>query len=236
MDSLEGDDMCGFPDHPSLVLARSFLTSHFKGKPNTKTTAMPWANHWAFFVLHSLRVENYAVALLSAPEYGQDDENSLLVRLSAILHDLGRIGPNHGHALYSAEIVSSWLEGEGSVIGLSISQTERLLHLIRRHSSKGEPDGDPLVGLLQDADQLDEIGAMSILMNARWTDADTPYYYERLAERLDGREKDYGQKVLQMMHTDIARSLLRQKLDFIDQFAQQLRNELAAPISWTGDI
>ncbi len=79
---------------------------------------------------------------------------------------------------------------------------------------------------------LDEVGAMSIIMSTRWTDADTPYFFHHLTERLEGREQEHGQELLNILHSDTARSILRQKLCFIGQFSEQLRDELAMTISW----
>ena len=207
---------------PALEQARAFLIRHLSDSPGQRKTIMPWAKSWTSLIHHSFRVEAYTLKILPSPEYKLDGNEVRLVRLAAILHDAGRNSEGSGHAVRSAGIISDWLSGEGVSCALGDQEKTRLLHLIERHSSKREADSDPLVGLLQDADALDEVGAMSIIMSTRWTDADTPCFFHHLAERLEGREQEHGQELLKIMHSDTARSILRQKLRFIGQFSRTI--------------
>lgn len=93
------------------------------------------------------------------------DEDTLTVELAALLHDIGRVEVYSGHAKASAKIVSKWIASNRH-LSSCIPDTEKLIALIEKHSDKTVIDSDICFKLLKDADILDEIGVISIFMEA----------------------------------------------------------------------
>jgi HD superfamily phosphodiesterase len=153
----------------TLELGKKFLASYLKGKEVDYETFHPWRNNWEFVLLHSFRVESYVKKILAMEKHSLSPNETLIIRLAAILHDIGRIITRENHAKLSRNIISEWLSTEGS-IRLTKEETSKLLYLIEKHSDKEDGDEDYSLKVVRDADILDEIGAISIFMAANWID------------------------------------------------------------------
>lgn len=209
----------------ALELGRKFLATYLKGKKVDYETYHPWRNNWEFVLLHSFRVESYAKKILAMEKHGLSPNETLIIRLAAILHDIGRIITRENHAKLSKDIISEWLATEDS-IKLTKEETSKLLYLIGKHSDKEDGDEDYSLKVVRDADILDEIGAISIFMASNWIDRGNPYFFELLQDRIEKREITFCNEGFKLIKTESAKIILQEKKDFITLFNNQLKDEL----------
>ena len=207
--------------------ARNFLVASLRGKQLQRETVHPWRKEWEYTVCHSLRVENYVVEILKRGQYHFTETEKTLLRLAAILHDIGRLERKEDHAKFGAEIAGRWLS-TNSQNKLSKEQTEKVVQLIAGHSEKGQVESDISHAVLKDADTLDEIGAISIFMSSNWIDRQSPYFLHNLLQRLQEFEIPFCEEKMAILNTQAAREILMEKEAFIAAFINQLSNELAS--------
>lgn len=124
---------------------RDFITSFLEGEPSSHDMG------------HINRVE--ALCLDIQKEEGG---NSLILRLAALLHDVGVLKEHEeggDHAVYSAEIASEFL----TKAGLEKEHIEAVANCILTHRFSGGKIPDTIEArILQDADRLDALGAVGI--------------------------------------------------------------------------
>jgi HD superfamily phosphodiesterase len=214
---------------PITVLddARTFLVNSLKGKHSRIETMHPWRKDWEFGVLHSLRVESYALKILAREDHSLSDHEIILLRLVAILHDIAGFDQRENHAELGAEIVKAWLHDHPSH-DLKRVDIETVLEMIADHSNKGIREENYSKAVLKDADTLDEIGAMSIFMTSNWVDPGSPFFFYELRQRLIDFEIPYCDKKLSILNTAGAKDILREKKVFMENFIAQLTDELEA--------
>ena len=205
--------------------ARLYLVNSLNGKQNGVESRHPWRRGWVFAVLHSLRVESYSLKILAREPHHLSEHEIILLRMAAILHDIGRLDRREDHAQLGAEIIETWLRGyPGSP--LENRDIERVVELIATHSNKEVREYDYSKAVLKDADTLDEIGAMSILMAGNWIDIHSPFFFHHLQQRLVDFELPYCDRKLGMLNTNGAREILREKKAFVENFIDQITGEL----------
>jgi len=205
--------------------ARSYLINSLKGKRNGFETRHPWRKDWEFAVLHSLRVESYALRILARENHSLSEHEIILLRFAAILHDIARLDQRVNHARAGAEIVEKWLQ-DNTGYNLSIGDTARVLEMIADHSTKNVREQDLCKAVLKDADTLDEIGAMSIFMTGNWLEPQSPFFFHELRQRLIEFELPFCDKKLAILNTNGAREILHEKKAFVEMFIAQLTDEL----------
>ncbi|WP_291576282.1 HD domain-containing protein [Clostridium sp. UBA4548] len=208
-----------------LEEGKKFLVSYLRGRIINYETIHPWRNTWEFVVLHSLRVEEYVKKLLNRENHQLSYEEVLLTRLATILHDVGRIHIRENHATLGKDIVEQWL-GENKDIANEVHNINRLLYLIEKHSDKETEDDDYCLKILQDADILDEIGAMSIFMASNWIDKNNPYFFRLLSDRVQGFEVNFCNEGFKLLKTVAAKKIMDEKKSFITDFSKGLKEEI----------
>lgn len=213
-----------------LEEARLFLVRSLQGKQNCSDSRHPWRRGWEFAVLHSLRVEAYAQKIMASEGQKLLEHESTLIRLAAILHDIGRLEKREGHARLGAEIAETWLR-ENAIHRLDSSDIELVVEMIAEHSNKTVPEQDFGKAILKDADTLDEIGAMSILMSGNWVEAQSPFFFYDLRRRLMDVELPFCDQKLAILNTNGAREILKEKRAFVEGFIAQITDELKADAS-----
>jgi uncharacterized protein len=212
---------------PILDEARVFLVNSLRGRRNEIESRHPWRRGWEFAVLHSLRVEAYTTRILASNHHALSIEEITLLRLAAILHDIGRLGKREEHAQLGAEITGRWLT-ESSSTSLLEKDVKRVVEMIADHSNKAGLEPDYSKAVLKDADTLDEIGMMSIFMAANWVEPQAPFFFHDLRQRLVDVEIPFCEKKLMVLNTDGARQILRERKDFLESFIAQMSDELQA--------
>lgn len=207
--------------------ARLYLVHYLQGKHNMSESRHPWRRGWEFAVLHSLRVESYVTRILASESHRLSEGEVILIRLAAILHDLGRLEKREEHARLGAEIAQKWLmDSSGSA--LSADDLERVVEMIAGHSNKADPEPDPSKAILKDADTLDEIGVMSIFMAANWVETDSPFFFHDLRQRLIDVEIPFCERKLAILNTKGAKEILLEKKAFMQTFISQITDEVQA--------
>jgi len=205
--------------------ARSYLVQSAQGKKCDYESIHPWRKNGEFIIYHSLRVACYVERILKDEGQRLSSDELLILRLAAVLHDLGRLVKVEGHAEISAQLVEAWLAAD-SRRSETIKDPHRLRYLILAHSNKDHPETDLAAQILKDADILDEIGVMSIFMASNWLDRSSSTFFADLLERLDGHELRTCDKQMARLGTKTAKAILQQKMGFIQGFIAQLEAEL----------
>jgi HD superfamily phosphodiesterase len=208
-----------------ILEAKRFLVNYLKGRKCEYDQMHPWREPWEFVALHSFRVEAYAVKILEREAHTLSEEEIMLTRLGAILHDVGRIHQRENHALIGRGIVEEEISS-GRLFSGSNIDIPRLLHFIETHSNKEEKDDDLCSTVIKDADVLDEIGAISIFMASTWIDRGNPYFFALLNQRVKDREVSFCDEALRCLNTESAKRILHEKKEFIEGFHKQLSDEV----------
>lgn len=214
---------------PTHILdeARVFLVTSLQGRRNGSESRHPWRRGWEFAVLHSLRVESYAIRILARDQHSLSEKEITLLRLAAILHDIGRLEKREEHARLGAETAKRWLMKSSSTL-LSHHDVERVVEMIADHSNKTGPEHDFSKAVLKDADTLDEIGMMSIFMAANWLEPQSAFFFHDLRRRLVDAEIPYCENKLGILNTRAAKEILQEKKAFLENFIAQITDELQA--------
>ncbi len=208
-----------------LDQARKYLVYALKDQrqQNQSETKHPWRKDWKFAVLHSLRVESYAMRILAREPHSLSEDEVVLIRLAAILHDIARLGDRKIHAQAGAEIAGKWLRSHADLYSNDI---DKVVEMIARHSSKEMRESDFSSAVLKDADVLDEIGVMSIFMTSNWVEKESALFFHQLRQRIIEHELPFCDRELAVLNTNAARDILRQKKTFIENFVAQITTEL----------
>ena len=210
---------------PLLDEARRFLAGSLRGKHAANETIHPWRKGWEFAYLHSMRVERIACKLHEDEGSPLATEDLELLRLAAILHDVGRLEDRQNHAQRGARIAAAWLAANPALAG-QVRQPAVLLDLIAQHSVKDQPAPNNLHAFLRDADLLDEIGVLSVFMAGNRVNHTSPFFFHDLRERLVQHEIPFCERVYAQLNTPAGREYLRQKQTYIEMTIAQLDIEL----------
>lgn len=202
---------------------REFLVSYLRGKENTEKRGYPWKESWQYVVSHSLRVESYAKELIEL-EGGVSENENLLIRAAALMHDIGSLDDRRRHAKTGARIVESFCRNKQNIT--KALDVKTLLSLILTHQKKDGKEKKLPYAILKDADILDELGAMSVFMISHQADEERYDYYAQVLKLLEKNEFGFFKKQEKRLSTLGARKMMRRKFAFIKQFALHLRDEL----------
>jgi putative nucleotidyltransferase with HDIG domain len=203
--------------------AKSFLISYLRGKENSEDRAYPWKESWEYVVHHSFRVESYAEELI-AETGGVTEDDALLIRTAAVLHDIGSLDDRKNHAKTGASIVKTWTTNKRSFT--DHFDTKELAKLIAGHQKKDPKEKDPRMAILCDADLLDGVGAMSIFMMAHKASPSSHDYPKQVMEIMDAEGLDYLKKKRGKLATDAGKALFDKKAEFVESFYRELKDEL----------
>lgn len=206
----------------TLNEARLFLVETLKDQTHNFESPYPWRNNWKYLVLHSLRVEANVLKILERENHSLSDEKIQIIRLAAILHDVGKYVDRIGHAATGADIARDWM-----IEHIQSDETvERVTKMIEVHGKKGKKELDYSTAVLKDADKLDEIGAMTILMAGNLTDRRSPFYLNNLCQRINQVEIPKCETKLDKLRTNGAKEILQERRLYIEHFTDQLISEL----------
>lgn len=205
--------------------AKKFLYQTLMDKELYYETSHPWRKDSKHVILHCYRVYSIAMQIVEVEKENLSKEEILIIQISAILHDIGKVDVIEGHAAKGAKIVEAWL-CENPDIDLTSEIKKRIVSIIRNHSNKDEDEGDLCSVILKDADILDEIGALSIFMTSNKIDKQDPYFFNELKEKLVDFELTYCDEKMKTLKTEAAKRILIEKIEFIKGFIAQLEIEI----------
>lgn len=197
----------------ALARVESWAREMLEARPVT-------AHDW----LHVDRVRRMAVFIAQA-----EGIDPWLAALAALIHDVGRAvpGPGSEHGARSAGLADPLL----AELPLSDDERAQVLHAVRWHNSTR--DDTPLLCILRDADMLDGMGAIGLMRVFMSKHMLPPYDPEVL---FDGRRQWPPEYVadqigwqmtwIERMNSETGRWLARERLDFMEAFAAQVRQEV----------
>ena len=202
--------------------ARLFLVESLKGQINPETTHA-WRKDWRYVVLHTLRVERTILKILTHEQRDIPAVELEQLQLAAVLHDIGKFMDRELHAQAGVEIAREWLREKL----LPTDYIDCVVELVTTHSNKTGNEPDFCKAILQDADVLDEIGALSLYMMPNWVDQTSPFYLNLLHDRILEYELPFCESKMQILNTAGAKTILQERKDFLENFAAQMREELS---------
>lgn len=205
--------------------AKKFLYQTLMDNELNYETSYPWRKDSKHVIFHCYRVYSIAMKIVGVEKENLSKEEILIIQISAILHDIGKVDVMEGHAAKGAKIVEAWL-CENPDIDLTSETKKRIVSSIRNHSNKEEETGDLCSAILKDADILDEIGALSIFMTSNKIDKHDPYFFNELKEKLVIFELPYCDEKMKTLKTEAAKKILIEKIEFIKGFIAQLEIEI----------
>ncbi|MDV0447461.1 putative protein YedJ [Methanosarcinaceae archaeon Ag5] len=190
---------------------------------------------------HVFRVEKNAV-FLQQTEGG----NLFLIRLATLLHDVGTPKENEiggDHAVYGSEMAFDFLKSEQQKYPETISDADisavSSIILSHRFSSGQKPEAIE-AQILQDADRLDALGAVGVFRSVYSMGS------LRMLKCLTGIDKGSSKKTVytkdpvegfyaymsykpqeipNRLNTETAKRIAKERLEFMELFEKQLREE-----------
>lgn len=209
-----------------LELLKQMQINHLSKFQVRYETKHPWRLHWKYTVMHSYRVEKYVKIILDKEFDSMNEEKKLLIRAAALVHDIGKSEARDNHAIIGGGIISEYINNQ-KIRFLSKEEEKELIHMISNHSNKTNRDiANNGLNILIDADFLDEIGMMSIIMSTNWIDKSDPNYYSLYQHRLEKIEIGYCNDGMTHLYTKTAKELLEEKMKFIKIANEQLKYEM----------
>ncbi len=204
-----------------------YLINEVDGKKITFESHHPWRADGMHIVQHSLRVKSCIEEIKELEGIGLNDIDTVALPLAAILHDIGKLHGKAGHANTSIEMIQPFLQANN----LEPIIIERINELIFNHSNKNERSDDLTMNLLIDADAIDEIGMQSIMMCSNWINRDSAFFFVDLHNRLENKELEFIEKVMEILYFDSSKSLVDKKIQFIRLVTTQLKSENSGSIN-----
>lgn len=183
--------------------------------------------------LHVLRVAENARRIAAAE--GADGEVAVA---AALLHELFNYPKNHPESHLSGEVCADRAAEVLRAEGWDQRRTEAVCYCIRVHSfSRGICPETPEAKVMQDADRLDAIGAIGIArcfstgaeMRRPFYHPEDPFCRERTPADKEWTLDHFYRKLLKIpetLHTETARRLAAERVEFLEQFLAQLGREL----------
>lgn len=209
--------------------AKELLVDYFKRNIKDSKDGVCNSKTWMFAIKHSLRVEDYSIRIAESID-NLSKEDILTVRLASIFHDIGSVVQRKNHAEISSKIIEEIFD-EIRYISQSGIDKNRLVRIIADHSNKERvSDDDILSTILKDADILDQIGAMSILMHSSKYQYDSFDFYGNILKELQTREMSFCDEAYSLLRTNEGKRIMDDKIKFINSFRQQLECELSGEL------
>ncbi len=164
---------------------------------------------------HTLRVLNWTKRLQK--KLGGDLE---VLLVAAYLHDIGW-SEEKNHAIVSKEIAQDFV----NELELTTIQKEKVLEAIEYHNQNDVKGLHHETYIMMDADELDEVGALTIVWDSMATAIKEDPSFEKSYQRITRYFKQLEQKQ-NKCYFDITKEIYRNRLQVIRQFIIDLEYEL----------
>ena len=152
--------------------------------------------------------------------------NMLILRISALLHDIGRNNDtsntvNKNHAIISAEISKDYLKSQS--FGLSEDEINQIIHCILAHSFSNKIKPLTLEAkILSDVDKLDALGAIGLYRTIIYTFTLKKGGIEKVIEHLEKKII----KLKDRMYLDISKEIAKERQKIILYFYYEIKKEV----------
>jgi len=149
--------------------------------------------------------------------------NMLILRISALLHDIGRNYEssntlNKNHATISAEISKDYLESQ--IFGLSEDEVNQIFHCILAHSFSNNINPLTLEAkILSDVDKLDALGAVGLYRTIGFTIRNRGGIKQVINHLED--------KILNLksyLYLEITKEIAKERIQIIQDFYKKIKN------------
>jgi uncharacterized protein len=150
--------------------------------------------------------------------------NLLIIKIAALLHDIGRIyekkNDAKNHAEISAEMAEKFLQKNH--FHISIDDIENIIHSIRAHSFSNKIKPKTLEAkILSDADKLDALGAIGLYRTISYCtlkQGGIIHVIEHLENKI--------LKLKDLLHLDISKQIAEERSKIILDFYNKIREEI----------
>ena len=169
---------------------------------------------------HVERVLNLSVRIGTAL-----NANLLIVKIAALLHDIGRIhekkNDKKNHAEISAEMAENFFQKTN--FNISIDDIENIIHSIRAHSFSNKIKPKTLEAkILSDADKLDALGAIGLYRTIIYSFKLKNGGIEKVIEHLEKKII----KLKDRMYLDISKEIAKERQKIILDFYYEIKKEM----------
>ncbi len=153
------------------------------------------------------------------------DANLLILKIAALLHDIGRKDKtrktsNKNHAEISSKMASKFLNSYD--IGLSQEDFKNIIHSIRSHSFSNNSNPQTLEAkILSDADKLDALGAIGLYRTIAFTTMNKGGIKEVI--------KHLQNKILKLkdqLYLDATKEIAKERQKIIIDFYKEIKDEI----------
>ena len=150
--------------------------------------------------------------------------NLLVLKISALLHDIGRISEKtdplrRNHAEISAEMALEYLKS--SNIEISQEDVNNIIHCINAHSFSNKIIPETIeANILSDSDKLDAIGAVGLYRTIGFTVKNEGGIYE-IIEHLENKIM----KLKNLLYLDISKQIAKKRHHIIEEFYKKIKEE-----------
>ncbi|MBA7631382.1 putative protein YedJ [subsurface metagenome] len=150
--------------------------------------------------------------------------NLLILKVAALLHDIGRINKNKvysnkNHAEMSAEMASEFLKSND--FRLSYEVYDNIIHSIKAHSFSNNISPKTLEAkILSDADKLDALGAIGLYRTIGFT-VKNQGGIDQVIKHLENKIM----KLKDLLFLDISRKIAKERQHIILDFYNKIKKE-----------
>jgi len=209
-----------------LERIKTLQIDHFSNNTIPYKSVHPWRLDWRYTVLHAYRVERYAIEIINSDYLNISDKSKTLIRAACLIHDIGKSKSKENHAHDGGVIIQEWIN-VGKLPFLSKDEEHDLLYYITHHSNKKQRELASIpLNILIDADYLDEIGMMSLIMRSNWIPKEDPYYFKKYLDAIEEEEIEYCEAGMNHLYSKAAKEILSKKMKFMISAKDQLKEEL----------
>jgi len=150
--------------------------------------------------------------------------NLLIIKIAALLHDVGRIhekkNDTKNHAEISAEMAEKFLQKTN--FDINLDDIENILHSIRAHSFSNKIKPKTLEAkILSDADKLDALGAIGLYRTIIYSFKLKNGGIEKVIEHLENKIL----KLKEMIYLDYSKQIAEKRHKIILDFYNQIKKE-----------
>lgn len=204
--------------HEAVHFMKALLTDQ---KP-AHTSVYPWRTSALYILEHGLRVRKYALEIVAREGILLAPDACLVLEVACICHDVGRIITREDHAKHSVSLLDPWL------VKMKVPDHMRreIITVVADHSQKCERNAHVLSNILKDADELDEIGVMSLYVASSHVDMRDPHFFKDLCLRLEEREASFIEHINQTVFFDATKNILKEKQDLVHVMIKALKKEV----------
>lgn len=187
----------------------------------------PWRKPALHALQHGLRVYSLVEEIVECEQLEMTIAELELMKVAALIHDVGYIKDYFDHGLRSYEMAEGFLQDH-----FTSNEIEFIGEIVKNHSDKENPNYNQYVRVFQDADDIDEYGVQSILMCSNWVNKETPFFFKDLEKRMRDFEVPFGLKIIKTLTYDSSKNIVKAKMKYVEEILKHLERENAGSLDY----